>query len=133
MKILWKCTVATEYRVIRRKLCGNCAFPQNFHTRKLVEITVFCAVLMNNKQKHISDTVEHTCCNCLLKERTTFNIIMVFMTKSIAHKPSIISCEVSVVYTNRLVRYISWDLAEVLGLSLFSCGAAGTNDIISFS
>ena len=21
--------------------CGNCAFPQNFHTRKLREITVF--------------------------------------------------------------------------------------------
>ena len=26
---------------IRPKLCGNCAFPQNFHTRKLSEITVF--------------------------------------------------------------------------------------------
>ena len=23
------------------KLCGNCVFPQNFHTRKLDEITVF--------------------------------------------------------------------------------------------
>ena len=23
------------------KLCGNCAFPQNFHTRKLGEITIF--------------------------------------------------------------------------------------------
>ena len=28
----------------RPKLCGNCAFPQNFHTRKLGEITVFIAV-----------------------------------------------------------------------------------------
>ena len=27
------------------KLCGNCAFPQNFDTRKLVEITAFYAVL----------------------------------------------------------------------------------------
>ena len=26
------------------KLCGNCAFPQNFHTMKLGEITVFYAV-----------------------------------------------------------------------------------------
>ena len=26
------------------KLWGNCAFPQNFHTRKLGEITVFYAV-----------------------------------------------------------------------------------------
>ena len=30
--------------VIRPKLCGNCAFPQNFHTRKLGEITVFFTV-----------------------------------------------------------------------------------------
>ena len=26
------------------KLCGNCAFPKNFHTRKLGEIKVFFAV-----------------------------------------------------------------------------------------
>ena len=26
--------------------CGNCAFPQNFHTRKLGEITVVCAVVV---------------------------------------------------------------------------------------
>ena len=30
----------------RPKLCGNCAFPQNFHTRKLGEITVFYAVFI---------------------------------------------------------------------------------------
>ena len=29
---------------IRPKLCGSCAIPQNFHTRKLGEITVFYAV-----------------------------------------------------------------------------------------
>ena len=29
---------------IRPILCGNCAFPQNFHTRKLGEITVFYTV-----------------------------------------------------------------------------------------
>ena len=28
----------------RPKVCGNCAFPQNFHTMKLSEITVFYAV-----------------------------------------------------------------------------------------
>ena len=27
-----------------QKLCGNCEFPQNFRTRKLDEITIFCAV-----------------------------------------------------------------------------------------
>ena len=29
---------------VRSKLCKNCAFPQNFHTRKLGGITVFYAV-----------------------------------------------------------------------------------------
>ena len=38
-KILWKGTAN------RPKLCGNCAFPQNFHTRKLGEITVFYDVI----------------------------------------------------------------------------------------
>ena len=31
-------------RAICPKLCGNCPFPQNFHTRKLGEITVFYAL-----------------------------------------------------------------------------------------
>ena len=34
----------TETSAIRRKLCGNCAFPQSLQTRKLGEITVFYAV-----------------------------------------------------------------------------------------
>ena len=46
MKILWKGTVSAEFRAIRLKLCGNCAFPQNFHISKLGEITVFFAVLV---------------------------------------------------------------------------------------
>ena len=32
-------------RKICPKLCGNCAFPLNFHTRKLGEITAFYAVI----------------------------------------------------------------------------------------
>ena len=35
------------------KLCGNCAFPQSFHTRKSSEITVFFA-LSRNAQGAIS-------------------------------------------------------------------------------
>ena len=31
--------------MIHPKLCGNCALPQNFHTRKLGESTVFYAVI----------------------------------------------------------------------------------------
>ena len=47
MEILWKGTVSAKFRAIRSKLCGNCAFPQNFHTRKLGEIMVFYAVYIN--------------------------------------------------------------------------------------
>ena len=41
MEILWKGKVSTESRTIRPKLYGDCTFPQNFHTMKLEEITVF--------------------------------------------------------------------------------------------
>ena len=44
MEIFRKGTVFTEFRAINPKLCENCAFPQNFHKRKLGEITVFYAV-----------------------------------------------------------------------------------------
>ena len=42
VEILWKGTVSSY-----PKLCGNCAFPQNFYTRKLGEITAFYAVLIS--------------------------------------------------------------------------------------
>ena len=35
-------------KAISPKLCGNCVFPQNFHTRKSGEITAFYAVLLVN-------------------------------------------------------------------------------------
>ena len=35
VEILWKGTVSAQ--AIRPTLCGNCAFPQNFQTRKLGE------------------------------------------------------------------------------------------------
>ena len=44
MEILVKGTVSAEFQAILPKLCGNCVFHQNFHTRKLGEITVFYAV-----------------------------------------------------------------------------------------
>ena len=45
VEILWKATVSAKFRANHSKLCGNYVFPQNFHTRKLGEITVFFAVL----------------------------------------------------------------------------------------
>ena len=35
--MFWKHTVSAEFRPNCLKLCGNCAFPQNFHPRKLDE------------------------------------------------------------------------------------------------
>ena len=35
---------------IRPELCGNCAFPQNFRTRKLGEITLFYAMRVNSNK-----------------------------------------------------------------------------------
>ena len=43
--ISW-CGNFVESTVIRSKLCGNCAFPWNFHTKKLGQIRVFCAVII---------------------------------------------------------------------------------------
>ena len=43
-EILSKRTVSAEFRGICLKLCGNCALPQNFHLKKLGEITVFYVV-----------------------------------------------------------------------------------------
>ena len=37
-------SVCEEFRAIRPKLFVNCAFPQNFHTRKLGEILILYAV-----------------------------------------------------------------------------------------
>ena len=52
--MMWK--FCGKAQAIRPKLCGNCAFPQNFHTMKLGEITVFYAV--PHKGKPVSDFSE---------------------------------------------------------------------------
>ena len=44
VEILWKDTASAEICVISTKLCGNCKFPQYFHTRKLGEVTVIYVV-----------------------------------------------------------------------------------------
>ena len=44
MEILWKRTVSTWFWVIRPKLYGNYAFPQNFYARKFGENSVFVRV-----------------------------------------------------------------------------------------
>ena len=41
---MWKFCGKTQFRAIRPKLCGNWAFPQNLHIRKLAAFTVFYTV-----------------------------------------------------------------------------------------
>ena len=45
--LLWKFCGKAQFPEFHScpKLCGNCAFPQNFHTRKLGQITGFFAVI----------------------------------------------------------------------------------------
>ena len=46
---MWKfCGNAQFPRVNRARLCGNWAFPQNFHTRKLGEVMVFYTMKPNS-------------------------------------------------------------------------------------
>ena len=48
-------TVSSEFWATCSKLYGNCAFPQNFHTRKLGEISVFLAVPLMKKLKFANE------------------------------------------------------------------------------
>ena len=43
MRKMYKGTFSAWFRANRPKLCGNCAYPQNCHTRKSGEITAFYA------------------------------------------------------------------------------------------
>ena len=57
MEIWWKCTVSAVFWPDSPKLCGSCAFPQNFHNKKFGEITVFQEVKVTNNylpfQEHV--------------------------------------------------------------------------------
>ena len=41
--------ISPNFLVCRPKLCGNYAFPQNFQTKELGEITVFFTVNINKE------------------------------------------------------------------------------------
>lgn len=50
---LWKCKVSG---------CGNCAFPKNFHTRKIVEILVLYAVYESEKNRILTYFIQRSVC-----------------------------------------------------------------------
>ena len=54
MEISWKGTGSAKFRANHPKLYGNCAFPQNFLTTKLGEITVrYCGTVTVNTQDEV--------------------------------------------------------------------------------
>ena len=57
MEILWKGTASSYFRANRLKLCGNGAFPQNFHGMKLGKITVFFAVDIEPLDVHLIKSI----------------------------------------------------------------------------
>ena len=62
--LVWKFCGKVQFR---SKLCGNCAFSQNFHTMKLGEITVFFAVYLNEERWKI--------------ERISFKVSQIFLKR----------------------------------------------------
>ena len=71
MEILWKGTFSAQFLANPQKLFGNCSYLQNFHTRKLGEITVFFAVKRYSHQhvfekifNKIYDTQVDRLCSC---------------------------------------------------------------------
>ena len=51
VEIFWKSTVSVEFRASHLKLCGNCAFPQNFHTRKQCPATPLLLMIVRASRK----------------------------------------------------------------------------------
>ena len=78
---MWKGTVFAEFRANRSKTYRNCAFPQNLHTRKLGESSVFYAVIdkfvvADDRVYPLHDDeylliVAQTCADLLTKIRTS--------------------------------------------------------------
>ena len=64
------------------KLCGNCAFTQNFHTRKLGEITVFYAV-------NITLSPNGTSISHVIDTNAQCNVIFVESLENISPKPDL--------------------------------------------
>ena len=54
---MWKFCGKAQFRANRPKLCANCAFPQNFNTGKLGEITAFFAVKLIKKMCCITESI----------------------------------------------------------------------------
>ena len=71
MEILWKDTLDVLFWAFYLKLCGNCAFPPNFHSKKLGEISVFYAkieeIKCSDSCNNINDLYTKLCVHDVVK------------------------------------------------------------------
>ena len=72
----WNPVISPNFQMNGPKLCGNCVFPQNFHTRKLGEITAFTLSAVNVLKGHATDATD----------ATTSSIYILFKVKFISWK-----------------------------------------------
>ena len=72
VETLWKGTVSAELRAIRSKLCENCGFPLNSHTKILGEISAFYALLCSSSRYCLQ------CCFLLLLLLFFFHLLWIF-------------------------------------------------------
>ena len=73
VELLWKSTISAWFQAICSKLCGNCAFPQNFRTTKISEITVLFVVKLQ-----VSRLVQVILCLGIIWLRYAVLILVVF-------------------------------------------------------
>ena len=79
--ILWKGTVFAQFRGIRSKLFENFAFPQNFHTKKLGQITVFLHAYLETVVQRCS--VKMVFLEISQKSQENISARVSFLTKSL--------------------------------------------------
>ena len=92
MGILRKGTVSVEFRKIRLKLCGNCACPQNFQTRKLGEITVFLRSGFVKTSQNVWQGFKYVSCLFVAKFYDWLSCIQLFNFTHSAFEVSIKVC-----------------------------------------
>ena len=82
VRILWKDTVSSNFRVTCPKLCGNCAFSQNSHAKKLGEIKVFNTVFT-----YSTSPQHHLCPECIF-----FTFALIFELLDVVQRVKWVRC-----------------------------------------
>ena len=89
VRILWKDTVSSYFRVTCPKLCGNCAFSQNSHAKKLGEIKVFNIVFTYSTKtlEMFPSPQHHLCPECIF-----FTFALIFELLDVVQRVKWVRC-----------------------------------------